>query len=241
LPLNWNCFARKYYRTRNMNRQNTPEKQLLNLIEKPNSPRALHSASLKYHSLSFLTLAGLQAWILFLENNLRALFKDGRIYQVDVKTVNQFLKLCVILFGVYFIVNLTVSVIGLRKDLNLRGKFEKKAALEGEGTKSLLKSLTYYLEKARERDLFKMGRKLPLETANTVNKGPSARIIEATKDFRLVGISWSNDPDVMIEDTANQRTLFLKRGQTFANNVKLNAVYKDKVTLGFEGEEVELR
>jgi hypothetical protein len=224
-----------------MSKENTPEKQLLDLIEKPNNPRSLHSAALKYHSRSFFSLSGLKARALFLKDNFRDLFKSGQIYQVDVRTVNLVLKLCVFLLGLYFIVNLLISFAGLKRDLNLRARFEKKAVAEGEPAKSLLKSLTYYLEKPRERDIFRMGRKLPLETANAVDKGPSVRILEATKDYRLVGISWSNDPDVMIEDTANQRTLFLKRGQVFGNNVKINAVYKDRVILGFEGEEVELR
>src|SRR3989338_4347464 len=68
------------------------------------------------------------------------------------------------------------------------------------------------------------------------------RITELTKNLRLVGISWSADPDVMIEDTNMQRTFFLKKGQVMENiNVKVEAVFKDKVVLSCDGEEAELR
>ena len=42
---------------------------------------------------------------------------------------------------------------------------------------------------------------------------PSQRITELIKNLRLVGISWSADPDVMIEDTNMQRTFFLKKAR----------------------------
>jgi type II secretory pathway component PulC len=76
--------------------------------------------------------------------------------------------------------------------------------------------------------------------SNTV-KGPSSRIIEATQNLKLVGISWSNDPDVMIEDTQNHRTLFLKKGRLINNEIKVEAIFKDKVVLSYQGEEIELR
>jgi hypothetical protein len=55
-----------------------------------------------------------------------------------------------------------------------------------------------------------------------------------------VGISWSDDPDVMIEDTKTQRTFFLKKGQMI-DDIKLEAVFKDKVILNYLGEEIELK
>jgi type II secretory pathway component PulC len=66
-------------------------------------------------------------------------------------------------------------------------------------------------------------------------------VVEATKHLRLVGISWSDDPDIMIEDTKTQRTLFLKKGKLIDNEIKVQAVFKDKVILSYNGEEIELR
>ena len=46
---------------------------------------------------------------------------------------------------------------------------------------------------------------------------------------------------MIIEDKAIQKTYFVKRGQTVGNNVKVEAVFKDKVVLSFDGQEFELR
>lgn len=45
-----------------------------------------------------------------------------------------------------------------------------------------------------------------------VDNHPQQEHIVNTKDLKLIGISWSNDPDVMIEDTAIHKTYFCKRG-----------------------------
>ena len=108
---------------------------------------------------------------------------------------------------------------------------------------SILKAVSYYLEKARGRDIFQMVRdEEPRAKSVSRANPPSQRITELIKNLRLVGISWSADPDVMIEDTNLQRTFFLKKGQIIENiNVKVEAVFKDKVVLTCEGEEAELR
>ncbi len=212
------------------------------MIERPNTRKSFAQASLKYHGLSLFSFGALKGRLSFFSSQLKGLFKDGQIYQLDVKTLNRFLKFCAGSLAVVFVVNLLVSLISLKRDLNLKVGIEKSAQGKQVQDKGLLKAVTYYLEKARERDIFNMGTKVSLDVANAnVNKGPSARILEATKDFRLVGISWSDDPDVMIEDTKNQRTFFLKKGQTFASDLKLSGVYKDRVILNYLGEEVELR
>ncbi|KPK99245.1 MAG: hypothetical protein AMJ95_00435 [Omnitrophica WOR_2 bacterium SM23_72] len=220
--------------------QNTPEKQLLDLIEKPKGPKSLDRATLKFQGLRLFSFQALKGRVTYLQHSFKTLFKDGKIYQINIRALNQILKLCVAFLAFYFVINLAIALLSVNKEVDLKADIEKSQKKEVVKASSLLKSLTFYLEKARERDVFHMGRGLPVEIA-VAGRGPSARILEATKDFRLVGIAWSEDPDVMIEDTANQRTLFLKRGQTFGNDVKLKAVYKDKVVLGFGQEEIELR
>ena len=74
-----------------------------------------------------------------------------------------------------------------------------------------------------------------------MRKTTASRASEATKNLALVGISWSNDPDVMIEDTKDNRTFFLKKGQLIDNQIKVEAIFKDHVVLSYGGEEVELR
>ena len=99
------------------------------------------------------------------------------------------------------------------------------------------KTAAYYFEKVAQRDIFKMGPKpLPTEKQKVV----SPVVTEATKNLKLVGISWSDNPDAMIEDTQAKRTFFLKRGQKIGK-MKIQAIFRDKVILSYEDEEVILK
>jgi type II secretory pathway component PulC len=217
----------------------SPEKELLKLIEKPMHQNSLQAAAIKYHGLSIFSLGALKGRVSFLKSRFKDGFKPETLQQFDVKILNLVLKVCVFVLACYFIVNLAFSISNLKKDFNLKLK-PQPAENTSTNIASFLKAASYYLEKARERDIFRMGVKKTAITPNALNT-PSQRIIEVTAHLRLVGISWSDDPDVMIEDTKNQRTLFLKKGQTIDNEIRIKAVFKDKVVLSFAGEEIDLK
>lgn len=101
---------------------------------------------------------------------------------------------------------------------------------------SAAKVVSYYLEKIRARDIFRMA----LAQQAGEAKQPSSKIVEVTQSLKLVGISWSDDPDAMIEDTQAQKTHFVKKGQMIGN-LKVQAIFKDKVVLSYDGEEIELK
>jgi hypothetical protein len=218
----------------------TPEKQLLNLIEKPMAKASINAAAIKYHGQSFFSFGALKSRFSFLRNRVKGEMQAGSLTRLDIKSVNQFLKVCVTILAFYFLVNLYTSVINLKKDIKVNPKLMRATQDQSMQVRSLLKSASYYLEKARERDIFTMNKK-PLSKEPVSGKGNSQRILEATQNLRLVGISWSDDPDVMIEDTKIQRTFFLKKGQIVENDIRLKAVFKDKVILNYGGEEIELR
>jgi len=134
---------------------------------------------------------------------------------------------------------LLYSVINLNKGSGLNFEIKESAASSAIPEVSLLKAGTYYLGKARARDIFKMvltsEAEEPQETEITVSK-----ILEASQNLKLVGISWSEDPDVIIEDTNQERAYFLKRGQKI-NDLTVKAIFKDKVILSYNDEEVEIK
>ena len=213
-------------------KQKTPEKQLLNLIEKPQSQGTLRTATIKYQGLSFFSFAALKGRLAFLKGRFA---KDSGPYRIDTEAVNAILKVGVLVLAVYLAFSLTVSIINQNKEL----KFElspdelKSGQTLKEG--SYFKAISYYLEKARERDIFSMERK------KKSAEGPSEGVLEATKSLKLVGISWSGDPDAMIENSKTQKTYFVKKGKTIEGGIKIEAIFKDKVVLSYEGEEVELK
>lgn len=216
----------------------TPEKQLLNLIEEPKSMGSLQTAAIKYQGSSIFSPAALKGRFRFIRNRFAVLLKLKDPRQLDIKALNEILKIIVVILTAYLFFSIGLSALHLKKGTSLKPKTEGKSVVNLPGASSLLKTGSYYLEKARARDIFSMGLK---RTNLDIPRGPSQRIIEATQHLKLVGISWSQDPDVMIEDTKTQRTFFLKKGQTIDNEIKLQAVFKDKVILSYEGEEIELR
>jgi len=218
----------------------SPEKELLKLIEKPSSRRSLQAAAIKYHSLSFFSIGALRGRIAFLKNRLSGYLRGGQTRQLDIRALNNFLKLCIVALGFYFIFDLSSSILNLRKGLRLGTSYGKAPAAEPGQIASLLKAASYYLEKVRERDIFSMNEE-GTASGGKAGKDLSQKAIEATSHLKLVGIAWSDDPDVMIEDTKAKRTFFLKKGQMVDGEIKLQAVFKDKVILSYKGEEVELK
>jgi len=215
----------------------SPEKQLLKLIEEPKAQGQAHSAAIKHLGLSLLSLSALKARFSFLSDKLRHNFKTGKFYHFNVKNINIFLGLVTVIMAVYFITNLLISLVNLKKNFNLEFKIAKGSPLIDSKVVSSLKAASYYLEKISARDIFKMG---PKKKEEEEIKAPSSKIIGATQNLKLVGISWSNDPDAMIEDTKALKTFFVKRGQMIGE-VKVQAIFKDRVVLSYEGEELELR
>jgi hypothetical protein len=107
-----------------------------------------------------------------------------------------------------------------------------------EDVPALIQTASYYIDKVGQRDIFKIG--LKKSTEDTAKAAPISAAKEMTQHLKLVGISWSNDPDAMVEDSKALRTFFVKRGHKIGG-VKVEAIFKDKLILSYEGEEVELR
>ena len=219
-------------------RPSTPEKELLKLIEEPKHKGAAGVAAARHRGLSLISFTAWISRLAFLKTKLKERLAEKGAHQLDlVKVVNKALALLVFILSLTFIFNFIYSMDNLKKMPNL--ELKAKEGLEALGPKEALPlyALSDYLDKIRQRDIFKMGAKrtLPGDV-----QAPTPKIVEATQHLRLVGISWSNDPDAMIEDTKALRTFFVKRGQMIGS-VKVQAILKDRVILSYGGEEVDLR
>lgn len=118
---------------------------------------------------------------------------------------------------------------------------KEKAPVSTETKSSLLKDSDYYLQKVNARDIFKEGQVSAPKHDTEKKKESSAQDNALLSGFSLVGISWSANPDVIIEDKAKQKTYFVKRGQEVGDGVRIEAVFKDHVILSYDGQEFELR
>jgi hypothetical protein len=87
-----------------------------------------------------------------------------------------------------------------------------------------------YAEAFERRHIFLPAGKQAFEKQAAVEK--VANTEELFKDFKLVGVIWSSNPEVMIESAKEQRTVLVKKGETFGvNSIRVKAIAKNSVTL----------
>ena len=112
------------------------------------------------------------------------------------------------------------------------------------------KKISDYLEGPRSRNIFSFGdiqieveedeEEVIAEVAAPVEKTLSKAELLA-QNLELVGIGWSDNPDVMVKNIQANKMYFLKRGERIDGLIKVEAVFPDKVILTYEGKELELR
>ena len=101
-----------------------------------------------------------------------------------------------------------------------------------------LKGISYYLDKATARNLFK-----PYEAPEaSATSATSTRVALEKKmaKYKLVGIAWLDVPEsatVMLEDAATHMTHFLKEGDKI-EDVTVKTIYTDRVVFSYANEEI---
>jgi hypothetical protein len=227
-------------------RSPTPEKQLLKLIEDPKAQRAkAKEKQVKHKNLSFLSFGAWKGRSSFAKDSVGKWLKGGGLHRIDVKAVNRVLILCIFLLFFYLAGSIYLSAMDLGRmpDIEYTIDDAKEVAVTPAHMSVLKDKVSYYLERAQQRDIFKMGiPEVMVEEAEIEEPvaAPTSQAIDAISALRLVGISWSAEPDAMIEDTRTMRTYFVHKGQTIGDII-VEAIFKDKVVLSYKGEEVELR
>ena len=80
---------------------------------------------------------------------------------------------------------------------------------------------------------------------NGVTPQDSVDVLEELKDLKLVGIIWSQNPEVMIENGKDSRTYTLKKGEFFNEQFKIKEISRNsailEVSVGSGTREYELR
>lgn len=164
---------------------------------------------------------------------LRKVFFDER-NQVNIRLFNAMLLALVASLCLRLAMVINTSVAKMRSiDFRITGD-----AAGDIREKTVLKKPEFYSDKIKKRDIFKMGPSSRPE--NMLEAGPSSKLVEATQNLQLVGISWSDDPDAMVEDTKAMKTFFVKRGQS-VGEAKVENITREKVILRVGQETVDLR
>jgi type II secretory pathway component PulC len=211
-----------------------PERELLKLIEEEKDTPLISSSKVK-KGFGFFSLGRLRGKISFLKSKIITSFRSP---QFNIKALNKFLAGLFVILFIYVITDIVFSMSNLKEELEDALRIEKKPTASYIEEVVSLKSLDYYLNKVKKRDIFNIIRKEVVKVKK--EKKAIEEAVERTKHLKLVGIAWSQDPDAMIEDTRVKKTLFVKEGDRI-NEIIVEEIQKDKVILNYKGERVELK
>lgn len=220
--------------------EKTPEKRLLDIIEGKAGKIATPSPALLRSK--YLSLDSLRARIAFLKDSfIPKRLKDKSVFE-DLKMINLFLQCAIGIAMVVLFVFISIEIKGSDKISLIVGKDAQANIInETAETISLLKPKEYYLQKFEIRDLFQMGYLKKKEVDFKEEKlNQASQLSELTKNLKLVGISWGDQPDAIIENPELDKTYFVKKGYMI-DDIKVYDVLKDRVILRYKGEEVEIR
>ena len=164
----------------------------------------------------------------------------ARRFSFGIAEVNKVLIVATAGLAVYVVFDAAASARNLQHPPNFAPPKDLKSTFQKESI-APLEETSYYLQKISGRDIFREGKKeeKPVDAAPV--QATSTTTAEAIQSLALVGISWSQNPDAIIEDKAHQRTFFVKRGQMVGDDVKVEAIFKDHVVVTYEDKEYELR
>ena len=214
----------------------TPEEQLLNLIEDGEGPGSLSLKRKKPSPLSFISLNALSA----IFARLRLAVKDwliqlkGGIDEPNLKAWNKVLAVAAVILFVYLSADFTLRRLDI-KQFTKKVSAEKGRSFQQNVTADV-RPFLYYLEMVQRRDIFS-----PVKLISAENPADEAKKAMATlmKNLKLVGISWGSEPQVIIEDMKDNKTYFLKTGES-VSGFKIDVILRDKVILEFDGQKMEL-
>ena len=226
----------------------TSEKQLLSLIENPDGQNALDiKARAAGRRLFPLFSAERRERFFFSVKRLKVYFSPASWKGLLEKNViNKVLFFAALLAVSYAIADFSYLLNYADRMQELETKrYEKGDAEFSLKLPEAKKGEEHYLAKIAERNIFRMGYVTPepepeVPVAREARYSPVPEIVELTQDLKLVGISWSAEPDALIEDAKALRTFFVREGQMIGK-VKVEQILREKVVLSYEEDTVELK
>ena len=115
------------------------------------------------------------------------------------------------------------------------------APLAGGEKMEPLNKVDFYVDGIRRRDIFHPV--MPEEAAVGTEQPVSELLKKAAESLKLQGISWGSTPKAMIlwKTDKESNMYFLMKGQAIGSTgVKVKEIYRDKVVIGTDEEEMEL-
>ncbi|HQP91089.1 MAG TPA: type II secretion system protein N [Candidatus Omnitrophota bacterium] len=214
----------------------TPEEKLLRMIETPQGGPPPRPMNQRHRSLQDLTLN----WK-FLYEKYSKVIKERYQDYVNFRTGNILLFSICAVATIYFALDF---ILGAPR-ANAISQIQTSAKKIDMGDLSLeeLAPLSIFTQEISQRNIFALP-EAEVKTAVTQSAEQTQTTAEvaadATADLKLVGIIWSDIPQAMIEDSKEQRTHLVSRGNTI-KDARVKEILKDRVILSYDSQDVELR
>lgn len=103
-----------------------------------------------------------------------------------------------------------------------------------------LDPLAVYLQEITQRNIFSLADAPSEKAAPTILQESPVKQPKIAESLKVVGIIWSEVPQVIIEDTKEQKTHLLSRGGTILG-ARVKEILKDGVILSYDSQEIELK
>lgn len=236
----------------------TAEQKLLKLIEATNAqqpsdapqPSAASSAleaRKVFDSVRGTGGGGALAASQFVESfqNLLSVFFSGKFdfRSFGIKEANLALTTVIVFVAVGFGLSLNQNMRTSQNSIEFPAL--QSAPFSAQGILPLLGDVAEYVSSVSIRNIFQ-----PYEEKVVAEKEivPAEilgvqKVIDRTKDLKLVGISWLDTADsasAMVENTGSGMTYFLRSGDKI-NEVTVTSIYADSIVVEFQGEQLEIR
>lgn len=213
--------------------RSSPEEQLLRLIEKEDDVQApkyqrRRGGGFGLGSLKIFSLSLGKKCIQGIEK-----IKQG-IRDPNLKVANKVcLVICVMLIG-YSVVDFVYGKSDLERAYRNAKRYKRGSTPEYKAAMAT-RPFLHYLEMVRRRNIFAP---IVFQEEETP-KVKKTELKDMSKDLSLVGISMDPAPVAMIEDKAEKKTYFLKKGDNIGK-FTIEEITGTTVILKYEGETVEL-
>lgn len=153
-------------------------------------------------------------------------------FSFSMQTLNQALLAAILICAAVLVYEMRsgMGMLGQVVDLSAEGKSSGAIAQVALPTN---KDIKYYLDKVNSRNIFR-----PYEVQVKVAAG-KLDLAKRLSKFKLVGVAWLDLPEtasIMIEDTEQKTTYFLKQGEQL-EGVTLKTIYTDRAVFSYENEE----
>lgn len=157
-------------------------------------------------------------------------------FSFTIKTLNQILFLAIIasICGLVYEMQNGMKLIGTNVDLQEDVTMSRSVADIALPTN---KDIQVYMDKINSRNIFRPYEAPVVKTATQIN------LAKRLSKFKLVGVAWLDLPEtasIMIEDTENKATYFLKQSEQL-EGVTVKTIYTDRVVFGDENEETTIK